>query len=121
VPPPVCFSFPTFLQLLQGVLPDGFQQPVAHPSLVAPFGHDQRLLCQSVEKVQDFSFLDTFIRPHRFRCLQSPSTREDRKPSEELLLILGEQLVAPVEGPLERPVPVDGRTSSAGQKLEGIS
>jgi len=46
------------LKLLKRVLPDRLQQPVAHGSFVASFDHDQRLLHEPGEQIQDLALRD---------------------------------------------------------------
>jgi hypothetical protein len=86
--------------------------------LLGRLGHDQRLLHESGEQVQDLCLLDVLTRPYLLRSLQSPSPREHREPLEDLPLGLGEQLVAPVEGASEGTLPASGCTDSPAQEVE---
>jgi len=100
---------PALLQLLRGVLPHWFERPVAYPAtLLVGLRHDQRLLDQPSEDLHYILGNDAprraWIRPYRLRHLQREATNEHRQPAEQDLLLIREQLVAPVKGRPHRPL-----------------
>ena len=52
--------------------------------------------------------------------LERPRGWEHRQPAEQLPFDVRQQLVAPVHGRLERPLPGDGRSRAAGEQTESV-
>ena len=89
----------------------------SRPSPVG-LGHDERLVHQPREQVQDLPLFDAFSGAHRLRRLQGPPAREDREPPEQLPLGFAQELVAPVQRRPERPLP-RGPPAARGGKPRG--
>jgi hypothetical protein len=87
---------PALLQLLQGVLPDRLQHPVARP-VGTGFHHHQRLLYQGSEGPENLPGPEVIRRPDGLRSFQGEASGEDGKPSEQGFFSFGEEVVAPVE------------------------
>src|SRR4028119_2062019 len=89
VPPPRLVGLAALPQLLERVLPDRLQHPVAH--LVAPrvrLGHhDERLLHQPPEESKDLIRTRLSGRTNRLRRLQGEAPGEHTKPAEQDLLL----------------------------------
>ena len=57
-------GFPALLELLAGVLPEGFQHPVAHRAARGRPSRHERLVNQPSEEIQDIVFLNAASRAH---------------------------------------------------------
>ena len=84
--------------------PDRFEQAVATGLVVE---HHERLRDQlrEVEVHRGGSARVVFVRAHLFGCVECESTDEDREPAQQPLLALVEQLIAPVDGVVQRTMP----------------
>ena len=99
------------------VLQDGLE--VAVPRLTRPpLHHNQRLVHQGGQQVEDLVFLDFFSRCDRLQRLQRPSAGEHRLPPEQRLLPVRQQVVAPVDGRFQRPVVTQRGALPALQQAE---
>ena len=105
-------------QLLMGKCLDGLQQPVAG-SGGGVLGLNQRLVNQGGEQPGYLAVPYRRAGAHLLRGTQRPSSGEDSKPTEQCLLRLAEQLMAPVNRGPERLMP-GGRADGAAQQREPV-
>ena len=95
---------------------DGVQQPV--PGRAVPLPEQDRLGHQRVDQVGDLPGGDPAHRADRLRGVQVERPGEHRHPPPHGLLRLGQQLVAPLQRRLQRPVMRLAGRAAAGQQLE---
>ena len=120
-------------QALGAVAPDRLQQAVALLAAAGlRLGEHERLVHQSGEQVDHgerghrarrrLPGVRAFrgVRAHRLGRLQRPAPGEDRQPAQQGPLGRGEQLVAPVQGRRQRPVPGQGGPAAARQQPEAV-
>ena len=103
-------------QLGQPELADGVQQPV--PGRALPLTEQDRLGHQRVDQVGDLPRGDPAHRADRLRRVQVERPGEHRHPPPHGLLRLGQQLIAPLQRRLQRPVLRLAGRAAAGQQLE---
>src|SRR5829696_923174 len=119
VPLPDQFRLSRLVELLGGVLPRRLQKPVA--CLPAPAGYQhQRLLHQPYEHVENFPGVDAIPGAYGLGRIEGEPFGEHGKPPEYLPFFLVEQLVAPVQGASQRPLPLRSGPVSAGEQTERI-
>ena len=83
-------------------------------------GEDERLLHETPEEIQDVQRIDRVTGADRLGRLERTPRREDRQPSEDGPLRLGQEVVAPVDRGAQRLMPRDRRPASAGQEAEAV-
>ena len=97
---------------------DGLQQPVAG-SGGGVLGLNERLINQGGEQPGCLAVPYGRASGHFLRSTQRPASGEDSKPTEQCLLRLAEQLMAPVNRGPERLMP-RGRADGAAQQREPV-
>jgi len=106
-------------EALPGILAHGLQQPVADLS-ARLLGLRQRFVHQPAQQVQYLGGGDPFPRADRLRRPQRPAPREHREPLQQPLLPHAQQVVAPVQGRTQRPLPRQRRPQPPGQQPEAV-
>ena len=82
--------------------------------------HDQRLLGQAQQRPQEASRL-ALLGADRCRLFDSPAAGEHRQPPEQALLLLRQEVVAPVDGGHQGLMVRDSAAAGAGQQLKAVS
>jgi hypothetical protein len=103
-------------QLLDTVLPDGFQQPVPHRALGALRDY-QALVHQGTEQVKHLEGVEFADRLGRF---QLEPAREHRHPPQRLAFRLAEQAEGPVHRGLQGLLPRHDVPAAAGEQPEPL-
>ncbi len=111
------FAVAVLIEVLLGVLADGFQQPVARVDPLGVSDH-QGTGDQCRHELEHIVGLDPAARGHGFGGLEIEPAREDAQPLQQQLLTLVEQLVRPVDGRPQRLVTLHGRVLAAGEQPE---
>jgi hypothetical protein len=114
------FDAALFDQPLHSELPNRFEQVIAGGRALFFFHYNERLVDQSLEKVQDTFRLNSIARADRLRRIQCEATRENRKAVEDDPLWLGEQLVAPIYRRLQRLLAWHDGSASPGKQTKPI-
>src|SRR5205823_14013692 len=112
------------------------EEPVAHLAVVLLDQHE-RLVDQAGEQLEDLVRtkdqgprtkdgwvdlpfvirLSSFVvSADRLGGLQAPATGDDGKPPQQRSLLVGEQIVAPIDGGAERLLPRQGGAAAAGEE-----
>src|SRR5207248_349413 len=90
-----------FQQLVGGVLPNCLQEPVTRAFTACCLLYlDKRFVDQVREEVKHIECVDSLAATHRFSSLETPAAHEDGEPPQQRALLLGEEVVAPVDGRL---------------------
>jgi hypothetical protein len=105
-------------QLLKGKCFDGPQEPIAGPS-GGVFGLNQRFINQTGDEPRCLAVPYRWAGAHFLRSAQRPSSSEDGKPTEQCLLRLAEQLMAPVDRGSKSLMP-SGRANGTAKQHEPI-
>ena len=83
--------------------------------------HDHEGLAdQPRQQIEHVVLVDAVASTHALGGRKCPRGRERREPAEQLLFDLRQQLVTPVYGRLERPLPCDGGSRAAGEQAESV-
>ena len=98
---------------------DRLQQPVAAVA-DAVVGRDQRLLDQARKYVGDLAPVEAVAGTHRLDRGQFEASGEDGQAAEEDSLVVGEQLVAPLEGRLQRLLARRRGAAACAQQPEAV-
>jgi hypothetical protein len=107
------------LQFLQRVLADGLEHPVARVIAIRARLHpDERLFHQPPKQPENILDADYPARADGLRALQREAAGKDGQALEQDLLLLGEQVVAPVQGRVHGPLPLGQVPCPSG--LEGL-
>jgi hypothetical protein len=104
------------LELLQRERACRLEQPIADGML--PLDHHQRLVDQRGEMVEHAPWLEPGVAGDRLRELDRESAGTDAKPSQHGLLVVLEQVVAPLEGGAQGLVSRQRRARTAGEQPE---
>ena len=112
------------LQLLKGVLPDRLQHREARLALGGLLRAEEALFDQRAHAIEDVGFRILGVGEgrvvHSFPSTEGESADEDRQATEQSLLGLGQEVVAPGDRGAERLL-TDGNVPGAtGQKLEAM-
>ena len=83
--------------------------------------HNQRLLNECCQQVNDRRFLEPSSGTDLLRHFQRPSACKDGEPAEERSLFSGKQIVAPVDRPLQCLVARQRRPAAAGEETEPVT
>ena len=83
-------------------------------------GHDERAVDQPEQQVEDVVARNPVAGAHLLGGVQRPPAAEHREPPQHDPLVVGEQVVAPVEGGLERPVPGLARPGAGREQREPV-
>ncbi|HEX6553433.1 MAG TPA: hypothetical protein VF026_11780 [Ktedonobacteraceae bacterium] len=113
--------FPTLLQALPPVLADRLQHEQAW--LTAGLLHlaQQVILQQHTHPIQDVASLQASRVGDGLDSLKRTAPSEDREPTEELLLGVGKQLVAPGDGRPHGLLAGGGVACAASEHLQGLA
>ena len=106
-------------QPLPGIHPDRLQQPVAGPA-VALDDLQQRLLGQCGDQVKHVVAVDAVPAHHRLGSIQFKRPGKHRQPRQRQPLHVVEQVVAPVQGGLQRSLTCRRPPHPAGQQPEPV-
>ena len=102
-----------------GIGPDGLQQPVAGPALTGGHLH-QRLLDQPGDQAEHGGAVEPRPAHHRLGGIQLERPGEHRQPRQRQPLRVAEQVVAPVQGGLQRALTRRRPPHPAGQQPEPV-
>ena len=107
-------------QLLLGVLADALEQAVAGGAVLLLDDHEAAGH-EMVQEVEDVEGIDAVAGRHRLCRLERPPAAEDGQPPQKHALVLGQQLVAPVDGGPQRLLAGHGRAVAAGEEAELVA
>src|SRR5438093_6273743 len=96
------------------ILADRLEEPV--PALAGEFAvkHHEGFTDQPRQQIEHVVLADAVASTHVLSGLECPRGWEYRQPAEQLPFDIRQELVTPVHGRLERPLPRDGRSRTAG-------
>jgi hypothetical protein len=100
---PHLFALARLLQALERVLPDRLEHRET-----AVVGADEALVDERLERLEAGG-------AHLLRRLERPAAREDAEPREQTLLLLAQQVVAPLDRRAQRALPFGRVAGAAGQ------
>ena len=106
-------------QTLGRILPNRFQKSVARGVFTLEKNH-QRFLDETRHQIEHFRFIDVARRAHGFRRLEREAAREHRQMIEQPLLLVREQLVAPVDGRPKRLMSRQRRATPSDEKTKPV-
>ena len=95
------------------------QQPVPGP-LALLLEHDQRLLDERSDQIEDILRRDRLRAADRLGCLQVETAGEDAQPVEDDLLVLLQQIVGPAHQRPQRLLALQCDATAAGEEFEAI-
>jgi len=117
VPRARAVDLPHLAQSVPGILPGGFEQPVA--AIVFAVFHDhERFVDQVRQKVEDVGSSDAFSRASRLRRLQREAPGKHRQPPEGRFFGLGQRLETPIQSTLQRLMPRQGGAAAPGEQAK---
>jgi hypothetical protein len=105
--------------LLLCVLANGLQEAVPCDPVGGPIDGDHRLVHEPGQGVEDRELVGR-LPPDRTHRLERPASGEHGQGAEERALLVGEKVVAPLNGGPERLVPRQRAAPAAGQEPEAI-
>ena len=102
------------------ILADRLEEAV--PALAGELAvhHHEGLADQPRQQIEHVVLVDAVASTHVLGGLERPRGWEHRQPAEQLPFDIRQQLVTPVHGRLERPLPCDGRSRAAGEQAESV-
>lgn len=109
------------VELFQGILPHGLQQPVTG-STRGFVGQHQRLLDEQREPVENLIARHITAANHRSRVVEEKTAYEHRQPAEQDPLGFGQECVRPIHRTPQRLLALrQGTRGTAGQQLEAVT
>ena len=102
------------------ILADRFEEAVPALAGALAVDHHQRLADEPRQQIEHVVLVDAVASAHLLGGVERPRGRKHRQPAEQLPFDIRQQLVTPVHGRLERPLPCDGRSRAAGQQPEPV-
>ena len=112
---PGYLRFPPCLQLLGRILPNCLQHEEARLVLL----HPKEILLDERRDLRKQVRLSIRV-AHRLRCPEGTAAGKDREPGTEVLLLLGEEAIAPVDGAAEGLLPCRLILGSSGKKPQPV-
>src|SRR5215472_4719207 len=112
-------GLPSGFQLLPSELPNDLKQPIA--GMASQLLHmNERLIDQVREQFKYLSLFDPVPRAHGLGCLQGATTCEDTQPIKEGSLLLGEQVITPLDRRLQASLVRQSRLVEALEEPESV-
>ncbi|MGY3423427.1 hypothetical protein ACVWZW_003902 [Bradyrhizobium sp. F1.13.4] len=96
-------DFGMFLQFCECIRPGRVRQPILRLRRIDP-GCYQRLLNQACDRVEDLLSADAGFTRYKPRAIQGEMADEGSDASEDDPVCVGQQIVAPIQCRLERPM-----------------
>ena len=102
------------------ILAERLEEAIATLAGELAVNNHQGLADQPRQQIEDVLLVDAVASTYVFSSLERPRGWEHRQPAEQLPFDIRQQLVTPVHGRLERPLPGDGRSRAAGEQAESV-
>ncbi len=102
------------------ILADGLEETVPARAGTLAVSHHQRLIDQPRQQIEHVALVDAVAAADLLGGLERPAGGEHGQTAEQLTFDMRQQLVAPVHGRLERPLPRDGCARAAGEQAEPV-
>jgi len=102
------------------ILADRLEEPVPALAGELPVKHHEGFTDQPRQQIEHVVLADAVASTHVLSSLERPRRREYRQPAKQLSFDIRQELVTPVHGRLERPLPRDGRSRAAREQAESV-
>src|SRR5205814_10595360 len=109
---------PRLRQPLVGILANGFEKAI---SPAVRDGHHQRLVDQVGQQLENLGLVNFTPRTHCLRRLERPAAVKDGKSAKKNSLLVGEQIVAPVDQRAQGLLPRQRGPVAARKETETIA